>query len=56
MSRQEFISRLFNLFNEMHESDIDLPEPDRTAFIGAAKDLLLALGMVWNERTQEYIV
>lgn len=50
--RDEFSRALLALFDAAHE--LTLPEPDGTSFCGAAKDLLLALGMTWDENAQKY--
>ena len=52
MTKEEFAQTLLALFGAAYA--LELPQPDATHFAGAAKDLLLALGMTWDEQAQEY--
>ena len=54
--RAQFARDLFALWSRAHdELDSKLPQPDFTAWAGATKDLLIALGMEWSADRDEYV-
>lgn len=46
--RDAFARKLLALWDRAHEIDAKLPQPDFTAWTGATKNLLLALGVEWK--------
>lgn len=52
---REFRDRLVALWDKSHEIAEHLPLHDYAAWSGATKDLLMALGLVWDHDLEEYV-
>jgi len=47
---------LLALWDRAHDLKALLPEPDFTAWSGATKDLLIALGLEWDAASEAYVI
>ena len=55
-ARRQLADGLLALWNRARDLEALLPQPDFTAWSGATKDLLIALGMEWDARSEAYVI
>lgn len=56
MTEKEFAERLLHLWDDAHDNDALLNDRYFAAWSGATKDLLLGLGLEWDQETDSYVI